>query len=174
MFVLNQLVKFLKLLHTETSTNQLASGFTLGMFMGFTPFLTLHSFAYWFLLLILRINIGAAFIAFAFFKMWAYAFDQYFHRIGLHILTEEPSLKGLFTQLFNMPVVPYTRFYNSIVMGTFATSVVVAIPFFFLTKILIIKYRTVVVARVKTTWLWRMWSGSKLYGLYSKYEELRH
>ena len=173
MFILNQIFKFLKMLHSETSTNQLASGFVLGMFMGLTPAATLLFVSYWLLLLLLRINMGAAFISFAIFKIWAYIFDPQFDQLGRHILTEMADLKPTFVTWFNMPVVPFTYFYNTVVMGSFVAALVLAIPLFFLSNVLIKKYRATVVQRFKTTWLFRAWSSSKLYGLYVKYHHLR-
>ena len=86
---------------------------------------------------------------------------------------ENPSLQGLWTTLYNMPIVPYTRFNNTIVMGSFLFATVAAIPLYFLTRTLIIKYRLVVVSRIKQSYFARTVMATKAYRMYEKYRELR-
>jgi uncharacterized protein (TIGR03546 family) len=71
-----------------------------------------------------------------------------------------------------MPIVPLTRFYNSIVMGAGIISIVLAVPVYFLSKKLILKYRATVVARYQNTKFWKALKATKVYGMYSKYTEL--
>ncbi len=171
MLILNQLFKFLKLLHSETGHHQMAGGVVLGMFMGLTPMLTLSQVFYLLVLLCVRINFGAAFIAMALFKGLAFACDPFLDRLGSLALRND-SAEPIWTALYNMPVVPYTFFYNTVVMGSILTSLALSIPVFLLSGFLIDRYRTVVVAKFKGTWLFRAWMSSKLYPLYVKYSEI--
>ena len=174
MFFLKQLFEFLKLLHAENSTGQLACGVVLGMYLGFTPVTTLHWYLYWVVLFLFRINIGAACLAWAVFKATSFGLDPLFHSVGMWALTDLPALKPLWVLGTRMDVVPYTRFNNSIVMGSFLTAAACSLPVGLATVFLIRRYRSLVVARFKTTWLWRAWSGSKLYNLYAKYQEFKN
>ena len=171
MFVTKQIVKFLQLLHSETSRNQLSAGLVLGMFMGFTPMFTLHWMLYWVLLFIFRFNIGAVFLSYGLFKLFSFGFDPVFHKVGIAMLSSA-SLRGFWVFLYNVSVLPYTRFNNSVVMGSLVICVTAALPFFFLFNLLIEKYRNTVVARFKTTWLFRAWKASGLYSLYAKYNQV--
>lgn len=173
MFLLNQLFKFLKMLHSETSTRQLSSGFVLGMFMGFTPTFTLLQFFYLVLMLILRINMGAVFLSFGLFRLLSFALDPVFDSVGLRVLRWE-ALTDLFVTLYNSAVVPYTFFYNTIIMGALTLSLGLSIPLFIISGALIRRYRLVVVARFKASWVFRAWTTSKLYPLYVKYTEFTH
>src|SRR5688572_8724858 len=148
MLILRQIFNFIKLLHSETAPGQLCAGFVLGMFMGFTPIMTLHWVAYVLVLVMLRINIGAALLGFGMFKVLAFALDPLFHSTGLELLRME-SLKPLWVWMFHAPVIPFTRFNNSVVLGSFIVAALAALPLYFLTRILVIKYRVVVVARIK-------------------------
>ena len=173
MAILHQFFKFLQMLHSETSTHQLSGGFLLGMCMGFTPTLTLHWFLYLVLLLMLRANIGAAMLSWALFKVLAFALDPMFHAVGLFALTQAPAITPFWASLYHAPIVPFTYFYNTIVMGSLIVQLAAAIPFFLLSGFLIKKYRQVVVARFKATWLFRAWKASKLSTLYDKYQQYK-
>ncbi|HXH75520.1 MAG TPA: TIGR03546 family protein [Bacteriovoracaceae bacterium] len=168
--ILKQLFAFIKLLNSDTGTVSLAAGMTCGFILGMTPVLSLHSLLVFLILFFFRIQIGAALAMAFFFKFIAYLMDPLFHSVGSHVLQME-SLEPFFTQLFNMPIIPFTRFNNSIVMGsaviTFALS-----PFvFILSTMFIKKYREVVVARFKTTKLWKAIEATKFYQWYYKYDQ---
>lgn len=169
MFFIQQILKLLELLHKETGETQLAAGFTLGMFMGFTPLSSLFWAVYVLLLILLRFNFGAAFFAYALFKILSFALDPLFHRLGDALLSA-PALHGLWTWAFYVPLVPFTRFNNTIVLGSVVTSLILCVPFFFLSRWAIRKYRVTVVARIKETWVWKAWKATKLFKLYEQYE----
>src|SRR5690606_22274471 len=123
--ILKQLFAFIKLLNSDTGTTSLAAGMTCGFILGMTPVLSLHSLLVFLILFIFRIQIGAALVTAFFFKFVAFLLDPAFHAVGSQVLEIE-SLRSFFTTLYNMPLIPFTRFNNSIVMGsaviTFALS----------------------------------------------------
>lgn len=168
--ILKQLFAFIKLLNSDTGTISLAAGMTCGFILGMTPVLSLHSLLIFLILFFFRIQVGAALVTAFFFKFIAFLLDPAFHAVGSNVLEME-SLKGFFTTLYNMPLIPYTRFNNSIVMGsaviTFALS-----PFvFILSQHFIKKYREVVVERFKQTKLWKAIEATKFYQWYYKYDQ---
>lgn len=169
--LLKQLFAFFRMLNSETGTNQLAVGLTLGMFLGFSPFLSLQTFLVLFILLFFRIQIGAAFLAAFFFKFVAFLFDPVADILGRQLL-EMQALRQLWVTLYNMPIIPFTRFNNSIVMGSFAVAVVLFVPVYFLFKKLIEKYRITVVLRFKQTKFWKAVSATKFYNWYVTYDKL--
>jgi len=173
MLILKQIFSFLELLHKETATNQLCAGFVLGMFMGFTPMMTLHWFLFLLLMLILRVNIGATMLSWGVFKILAFGVDPLFNSVGLLALADTPPLVPLWVSLSNLPLIPFTRFNNSIVMGSLLISVVLALPLYFLSKTLVVKYREIVVAKIRGSVIWRTWTATKLYRLYAKYQEFK-
>ncbi len=169
--LLKQLFELVKLLHSENETTPVAWGISLGFVLGMTPAFSLQSVLVFFLLFIFRIQIGAAFLAAFFFKFLAFFLDPVFHSVGAAVLTLD-SLEPLFTTLYNMPVVPWTRFYNSIVMGSGVVSIAL-IPFvFYGSKIAVSKYRTTVVARVKETKAWKFFKATTFYKWYVSYDNL--
>lgn len=169
--ILKQIYTFLKLLNSDTETSPLAWGLTLGLILGFAPFVSLQTLLVFALLFIFRVQMGAAFLSAFFFKLVAFLFDVPAHHLGKAVLESE-TLRPIFTTLYNMPLVPLTRFNNTIVMGSMVVSILLAPFAFFLFKALILKYRELVVARLKRTKIWKAMAASKLYDWYSKYDNL--
>ncbi len=170
-FMLKQIFGFLKLLNSDTGTNQLASGIACGLILGFAPAFSLQTLLVIALLFLFRIQIGAATIFGFFFSLIAWALDPVAHEIGALVL-ELPALAGLFTEMYNMPIVPLTRFYNSIVMGSAVISIVLFPFVFVLSRIMIEKYRATVVARFKQTKFWKAIQSTSFFKFYAKYDEL--
>ncbi len=168
-FLLKQIFGFFKLLHSETGNNQLAWGVALGFILGMTPALSLQSLLVFMCLFFFRIQIGAAFLAAFFFKFVAFLLDPAFDAVGSWAL-ELPALQDTYTAMYNMPIVPFTRFNNSIVMGSGILSIVL-VPFVLAgAKFLIIKYRQTVVERFRDTKLFKAWKATSLYQWYYKYD----
>jgi uncharacterized protein (TIGR03546 family) len=170
--ILKQLFAFIKLLNSDTGNISLAAGMTCGFILGMTPALSLHSLLIFIILFFFRIQIGAALLMAFFFKFVAFLLDPVFHSIGGKVLEIE-SLQNLYTSLYNMPLIPFTRFNNSIVMGsaviTFALSPIV----FLLSQFFIVKYRQIVVARFKETKIWKAVEATKFYQWYYKYDQYK-
>jgi len=169
--LLKQIFAFFKMLNSDTGTNQLAAGLALGLVMGFSPFLSIQTLIFFALVFIFRIQMGAAFLSAFFFKFTAYLLDPITDSLGRKVLEAE-ALRPTFVHMYNMPIVPLTRFNNSIVMGSAVLGFLLAIPAFFIFKNLIIRYRMTVVARFKQTKIWKIWSGTTLFKWYTTYDNL--
>lgn len=168
--ILKQLFSFIKLLNSDTGNISLAMGMTCGFILGMTPVLSLHSLLIFLFLFFFRIQIGAALVMAFFFKFVAFLLDPLFHVVGSQVLQME-SLSGIFTQLYNMPIIPYTRFNNSIVMGSAVITFVLSPFVFILSQKMIIKYRETVLAKMKQTKFWKAVEATKFYQWYYKYDQ---
>ena len=166
-----QLINLIRLLHSETGQNQIASGLAFGIFLGFAPFLSIQTLLVLFIVFIFRVQLGAAFLSAFFFKFVAFLLDPVADRLGRFALESE-ALKGVWTEMYNKPLLPMTRFNNSIVMGSFIISLILCPVLFFVFKNLIIKYRTNVVHRIESTKAWKAFKATKFYEWYAKYNEL--
>ena len=168
--LLKQIFQLLKLLNSEKGTTQIAWGVALGFVLGMTPAFSLQTILVLLLLLFFRVQIGAAFLAAFFFKFVAYLLDPLFNSVGSMVLSQE-SLKPLFTSLYNMPIVPFTRFYNSIVMGSGVTAILL-VPFvFFFTKWFIHKYREMIYYKFKQTKFFKAVQATTFYKWYVTYDD---
>jgi uncharacterized protein (TIGR03546 family) len=169
--LLKKLFTLLKLLNSETGETQIAVGLSLGLVLGFAPFLSLQTLLVILIILIFRVQAGAAFISGFFFGFVAWISDPLADILGRHILETAP-LAPLFTQMYSMPLVPLTRFNDSIVMGSFLLSMLLTIPSFYLFRWAIRRYRITVVARLQKTRWWKLMKSTTLYKWYAKYDAL--
>ena len=169
--LLKQIFGFLKLLNSDTGTNQLAAGVAAGFVLGMTPAFSLQTILIVFLILFFRIQLGAALVSAFFFAFPAYLLDPVFSSVG-SVLLESGSLEGLWTILYNMPIIPFTRFYNSLVMGSGVVAFALSPMIFFGSKVLIQKYRVTVVEKFKDTKFWKAVKATALFKWYAKYDSL--
>jgi uncharacterized protein (TIGR03546 family) len=169
-FLLKQIFSLLKLLNSETGHNQLASGIAAGFILGMTPALSLQSLLVFVCIFVFRIQMGAAFVTAFFFAFVAWILDPVFHTLGSAVLSTE-SLHGLFTEMYNMPLVPLTRFNNSIVMGSAVLTVALSPVVYVISKLIILKYREAIVERFKQTKFWRAVKATSFYNWYYSYDK---
>ncbi len=132
MIVLKLLGKFIKVLRSAASPKQIAWGFALGAIPGLTPLNSLHNAVVLILLIILNVNITSAILAFLIYSLIAWIFDPLFHTIGYFLLVDIAALKSMLTALYNAPIAPLTRFNNTVVMGSFVSSLILLMPNFLL------------------------------------------
>lgn len=169
--ILKQIFGLLKVLNSDTGENQIAAGVACGLILGFAPALSLQTLLVFIIIFIFRVQAGAAFTSAFFFAMVAYIFDPMFDQVGQMILEME-SLKPLYTTMYNMPIVPFTKFYNSVVMGAGVVAIAMFPVIFVLTKILVKKYRLKVVAKFEKTKFWKAIKATSFYKWYAKYDQL--
>jgi uncharacterized protein (TIGR03546 family) len=169
--ILKQVFAFLKMLNSETGHNQIAAGIAAGFILGMTPMLSLQTLLVFICIFFFRIQAGAAFLAAFFFAFIAWLLDPVFHAVGVGIL-EMDSLQGLFTTMYNVPLLPLTRFNNTIVMGSGVVAVVLSPFIYFISRAMILKYRETVLARIKNTKFWKAMQATSLYKWYYTYDNL--
>ncbi|HLE12373.1 MAG: TIGR03546 family protein [Bdellovibrionales bacterium RIFOXYD12_FULL_39_22] len=168
--ILKQLFNFIKLLNSDTGLNQISAGIACGFILGMAPVFSLQTLLILFLMFFFRIQMGAAFMSAFFFAFMAYLLDPIFHEVGCFIL-EMDSLYGIFAVLYNTPIIPFTRFYNSVVMGAGVTSIILSPLIFLLARVLISKYRQNVVEKLKKSKLAILLKSTSFYKWYAKYDQ---
>ncbi len=165
MIWLNFVGKIFKLLHSDKTPRHLAAGFALGSIIGLTPLLSLHNLVVFCVIFLLNVSIPAAMFAMVFFELFAYLFDPFFHEIGYTLLVKTEFLRPFWTQLYNMPIAPLTKFYNTVVLGSFVTSLVTLIPIHFAFKYFVIYYRLHLAEKVENLKIVKLVKGSNLFQL---------
>jgi uncharacterized protein (TIGR03546 family) len=164
--------KLLSVLNSETDPGQISLAVAFSMIAGLTPFWSLHNLLVLFLILVIRVNLSAFMLGWAFFSGVAYLIDPLFHRIGLALLTA-PALEGSWTALYNTPLGRLSRFNNTIVMGSLAFSLLFFVPLLLVSNRAIRKYREHLLAWVQQTRLMQAFTGTRVYQLYRTYSDLR-
>lgn len=147
--VIYWIVTFLKYLGRDNQNSQIALGISVGMLLGLIPVFTLH----WFLIAVLpfmiRMNLLAVFCSALCFSIFNLSLNSYFEQFGFWLLTGHPTLIPLFSKAYNYPLLPYTAFNHSTVMGSSVVALGVFLPLFFAAKLVAKNHRE----RIHTFWL---------------------
>lgn len=163
--MLELLAKFLKVLNSDAEPGQISLALCLAMIAGLTPLLSLHNLIVLLLVLVLRANLSAFILGWLVFSGLAYLLDPLFNGFGLAILQAE-SLRGLWTALYKQTFFRLAHFNNSIVMGSLAFSLIAFIPLFFLSNVMVKRYREHVLAWIQKSRIMQIFKASKLYAMY--------
>lgn len=170
--ILKYLAKLLKALASEASPSQIAGGMVLGMIIGLTPILSLHNFFIVVLILILRVNIGMALLSFMVFSGVAYLADPVFHNFGIWLLELE-GLQETYTNMYNNEWLALTKFYNTVVIGSFVSAVILSVPAFPIFKMLVLQYRTKIHSKVQQWKIVQAFKSTNLYSIYKTVNRVR-
>jgi len=172
MFWLNIVTNFLKILRAGQTPAQIAGGFALGSIAGFSPHLSLQIIAVWIVIFILNVNLSAAFLSFTLFGITAFLVDPLFHAFGYYLLADVAGLQSLWTSLYNAPLAPMTRFYNTVVLGSFVCAIILSPVIYFGMKKFVVVYRVNLGARMEQLKIYQIISKSKVVRLYMKIRDL--
>lgn len=171
MFWLKIIKDFIKIFREGQSPAQVAGGFALGSILGLSPIFTLQGLLIWILIAILNVNLGAVFLSLTVFSLIAYLFDPFFHWLGFQILTQIDWLKDFWTMLYNAPVAPLTNFNNTVVMGSFLTAIIIALPIYYGMKVLILRYRKHLHTKIEKFKIYQVLKQSSIIKLYTKFRD---
>lgn len=140
MFTLKLFKKIIVLFQSDISPNQIAWGFALGAVLGLVPnfFLKILIFI---VIMLFRVNLSSAFIGIALFSIIGFFIDPLLDKVGYLVLVDVSVLKSFYTWLYNLPIVPFTKFNNTVVMGSFIVGLILIIPNGILAKKGLIYYR---------------------------------
>jgi uncharacterized protein (TIGR03546 family) len=173
MFFLKLMSKFLKILRSDASPGQIGWGFALGSIMGLTPFWSFHNLILILLIALLRVNVTSVLLSLALFSFIGWILDPVFHTIGFTFLTGFSFLKPLWTGLYNTSITPFTRFNNTVVMGSLISSLVLLFPNYKLFRWMVQKYRSSWNLIIQKWKIVQVFKGSKLIRTYFKIRNLR-
>lgn len=163
--LLKLLQSIIKALHSDGTPGQVASGIALGAVLGLTPLMNVHNLLIFSLIVILNVSFGGGMLGWALFVPVGFLLDPVFHRVGFALL-ESQALRPMWTTWYNVPLVPYTNFNNTIVLGSFVGWLVLAIPIFFAARYGIVRYRATIGERVRQSRWYKAITASQLYNVY--------
>jgi uncharacterized protein (TIGR03546 family) len=117
------LAKLLKALNSDSSEWQLAFGFALGLIMGLTPLLGLHSVLLLFIVLFFRVNISAFIVSWTAFALISIPLGTVFSEFGASILNA-PAMQASWTAFYNTYLGQLTQFYHTLTIGSLIISLI--------------------------------------------------
>ncbi|UCD71121.1 MAG: TIGR03546 family protein [Syntrophobacterales bacterium] len=158
--------KIFRILSAEATPKQIAGGVILGMIIGLTPTFSLHNIVVVFLILVIKVNLTAAILSMFAFDLIGYGVDPISDWVGYAILTSD-TLRPLWIEAYNAAIIPFTRFNNTIVMGSLVISLILLYPIFRLAKYGVERYRSDLAATFQQ---WRIVRAAKMSRFYRYYQ----
>jgi uncharacterized protein (TIGR03546 family) len=166
MFTLLKLIQsIIKTLHSEGTPGQVALGIALGSVLGLTPLMNVHNLIIFSLVVLLNVSFGGAMLGWALFVPVGFILDPAFDRIGAGLLGAA-SLRPLWTSWYNAPLVPYTNFNNTVVLGSVVGWLLLVVPIFFAARWGVARYRATIGERVRRSKFYQAVTASKVYNVY--------
>ena len=166
------IAKIFVALNSNSRPGELASGIAFGICLALIPGGNLLWFLIFAIAFLLKHNLAAMLLSTLLFSLPASLADPLLHKTGLAILNM-PALHDFFTGLYNTPVLPWLKFNNSMVMGSFLWSLILWIPLFILFRILVKLYRNRIASRLAESKLVKSLKGvpwiGKIFKAYNKF-----
>jgi uncharacterized protein (TIGR03546 family) len=170
MFTLKILKKIVMILQSDVSPKQVALGAAFGAIVGLSPFFCLHNILIFLIILLFKVNLGSAILSIGFFGIIGLFTDPFADKIGQYLLINSQGLTSFWTNLYNMPIIPFTKFYNTVVLGSFVIALILFIPIYFVSLKLLVYYRAHWRDKV-AQWKIRKWfKVGAAYNVYDKYQ----
>jgi uncharacterized protein (TIGR03546 family) len=92
------------------------------------------------ILYLVNVNLGFGLLGILITTVLSFGLDPWAGKIGALILSM-PTLTPLWTLLYNIPLVPFTRFNNTVMMGSVILALILAIPIYLGVKWAVVQYR---------------------------------
>jgi len=167
--LLRLLQSLFRTLHSEGTPGQVAAGMMLGAGIGLTPLMSAHNLVLFAAIVLFNVSFGGGMLGLALFTPVGFLLDPLFDRVGL-LLLETSGLRGLWTDWYNIPLLPFTGFNNSVVLGSFVVWLVCAVPIYLAARWAVGHYRATYGHRVLNSRFMRGLKASKVYNVYSWFQ----
>jgi uncharacterized protein (TIGR03546 family) len=139
--VINWIAKVIAGLIANRRPGEVAAGVAFGLLLALIP----PGNLLWPLILILtfflKLNLGAELAALGVFRLLVPLADPLLDEIGYRVLTAQ-ALRPVLASVYDVPLLPFTRFNNTIVMGGLVAGLVLWVPIFLLSRVGIVLFRT--------------------------------
>ncbi|MEK7389524.1 MAG: TIGR03546 family protein [Elusimicrobiota bacterium] len=157
-------------LHGGSDPRHLAAGFALGAALGLIPKGNLFAATFFLLFFCFRLHKGMALMSSMLFTPIGYAVDGYAHRLG-YALLKAPALHGLWSALYDLPLVGLTRFNNSVVLGNLIFGLVLFVPLYWTFLRFVAYYNAALAPHVERMKLVQAVKGMRWFQLYKDWAQ---
>ena len=146
--MIKPIAKLIVAMNGNLSKRQIAAGFAWGLLLGLVPV----GNALWIVLFVIsfffKTHRASKLLVMAILKAASGFLMPLVDMAGWEVLHVE-ALQPVFTELYNMPFVPFTKFYNTLVAGGLTCGVVLWLPVFLLIFMLVPLYRNNVAPKIR-------------------------
>lgn len=163
----------LAVLNGEESPRGIAAGFAYGAWIGLLPLTGILPMIMGLFGFLININLAMVAVGTLLFKLIAYLLDPVANNVGYLLLVKIPALKPFWTTLYNAPLIPYTRFNNTIVMGSLVIGFLLLVPNYLLGEKLLVGYRTRWRPHIQKLKIVQIFKASSIFRWYETYKGIR-
>ena len=135
-------------LNASAHPGEIAHAFSCGLILGLMPKDNLLWYVIFVFILFLRIDIVTYAIMILLGTLVSPVFDGLFDVLGNAVLNL-PALSGLFGTLYDIPFVAFTKFNNSIVMGSLIVGIVLYLPLYLLGRLFVSFWRGKLLPKIR-------------------------
>jgi uncharacterized protein (TIGR03546 family) len=164
--LLKLLQSLVKTLHSEGTPHQIAMGVALGAALGLTPIANVHNAVVLVILILFNVSFGAGLLGWALFTPVGFLLDPVFERVGRALLIDTPALRPLWTTMDHTPLVPFTSFGNTVVLGSVVAWLVLFLPIYLLARLAVLRYRSTFGERIREWRIVQAITASKVYNVW--------
>lgn len=148
--MIKAIAKLFKALNANVNPGEIAHAFSCGILLGLMP----KNNVFWYLLfvfiLFVRINKPMYLLMTLAASAAAPFLDGLFDSVGYAFLTV-PALSDLFAKIIEIPFVGFTKFNNTVVMGSFLCGLAFYIPAYFIGRLFVFLWRKYITAFMRKT-----------------------
>ena len=146
--MLKAIAQFLGAISSNTRPGAIAHAVSCGVLLGFMPKDNLLWYILFIFILFMNIQRGAYALSILLGAALTVFLDPLFDSVGYSILTVE-SVKPYYASLLDIPFVAFTKFNNTVVMGSFVCGVAAYIPLYVLARLFVWAWRKYLAEKVR-------------------------
>lgn len=146
--MLKAISKLLGAISSNTRPGAIAHAVSCGVLLGFMPKDNLLWYILFVFILFMNIQRGAYALSILLGAALTVFMDPLFDSVGYSILTVE-SLKPYYASLLDIPFVAFTKFNNTVVMGSFVCGIAAYIPLYVLARLFVWAWRKYLAEKVR-------------------------
>lgn len=141
------LARLIAALNANRRPGEVAAGIATGVLLALVPAGNLLWVLLFVISAVVRLNLGIELVTVLVLSPLAPLADPLLHRIGIAILAN-PAWEATFTAIYQLPLMPLTRFNNTVVLGALLAGIVLWVPAFLLGRLLVVFYRRTLHPRI--------------------------
>ncbi|NMP32232.1 TIGR03546 family protein [Thalassotalea sp. M1531] len=138
--MLSLLAQLLKALNSENSSRQVSAAIALSLLFALSPILSLQALLILLLVLMVKVHLASFIIGATLFEGLAFILSPVSILIGEMLLTSS-STSAAFESLYQFGWFKLGQWHHTYNLGSLVLGAVLAVPVYFLTKLLVLKYR---------------------------------
>ncbi|MDD4526416.1 MAG: TIGR03546 family protein [Candidatus Margulisbacteria bacterium] len=174
--IIKLLLGLTKFIVSNDSPKKMGWAIAVALLFSLMPGFNLIHLSLFVLILLVQVHLPSFFLFSILFKLFNNSTLMLVHYLGYFLLKAE-VLKDVWVFLYNLPIVPFTKFYNTSVLGGLLVGILLLYPVQFVAVKAILfyrkKYQPKINKYLEKSKIIKVLKTSKIYKLYLQYAEIR-